>query len=321
MAPGIGIGIGLGLSQRTRGGDMSVSLLLTSTGTGVGVSTLKLEVSEDITLTLDGTGKFYDDAGGTTNEGTSRTVTSGALRTFYLKVPSSTSNLKFSDASKVTKIGSGATNGWTSTTNAASMAGTNLRYCTNLTNLSAFGTNLTGDVSGWSALVNLTYLRCGDTSVYGDVSGWSALVNLVNLFCYSTSVSGDVSGWSALVNLTVLRCDSTSVSGDVSGWSALVNLTYLHCGSTSITNIPHIGTVKYGTYKAGINTISTLKIDSFLSTGNTFFASNTPTANATYDISGTGMGVPTGGASNTDLVAIVAAHTAVSKTCTFTINT
>jgi hypothetical protein len=154
----------------------------------------------------------------------------------------------------------------------------------------------------------------------GDVSGWSALVNLSYLHCGSTSVSGDVSGWSSLVNLVFLNCGSTSVSGDVSGWSALVNLISLGCYSTSIIDIPRIGSVKFSSYNASTNTINTTKIDAFLAAGNTFFASNAPTANATYNISGTGMGVPTGGAANTDLTGIVAKHTAASKTCTIIIN-
>ena len=95
---------------------------LTSTGTGAGVSTLRLEVSENQTLEIiSGTARFYTDAGGTTGESTTWSVTTGALRTIYLKAPSGSSVLNIQKPDKVTKWGSSSTDGWTSSTNAASI--------------------------------------------------------------------------------------------------------------------------------------------------------------------------------------------------------
>ena len=48
--------------------DPSIPFLLTSTGNGTGVSTLVVTVSENTLFTLDGTARFYSDAGGTLNE-------------------------------------------------------------------------------------------------------------------------------------------------------------------------------------------------------------------------------------------------------------
>ena len=91
---------------------------LSSTGTGAGVSTLQLVTNTTTTMTINGNGTFYDDAGGTTNPGTTRTITSGATRTFYLKVTSGTSTLNILQGrSYITKV-----NAWTSSTNAASVA-------------------------------------------------------------------------------------------------------------------------------------------------------------------------------------------------------
>ena len=128
---------------------------LTATGTGAGVSTLRLWTSEDITLTLDGTARFYDNLAGTTNEGLTRTVVAGAMRTFYLRCPSGTANMVWSDATKVLRWGDNTIDGWVSSTNAASIAG-NIEALTNLTYLRVLGSNtLSGSVAG---LTNLTYL-------------------------------------------------------------------------------------------------------------------------------------------------------------------
>ena len=95
---------------------------LTSTGTGAGVSTLRLEVSENQTLEIiSGTARFYTDAGGTTGESTTWSVTTGALRTIYLKAPSGSSVLNIPKPNKVTKCGNSGTDGWISSTNAASI--------------------------------------------------------------------------------------------------------------------------------------------------------------------------------------------------------
>jgi len=218
-------------------GDATATILLTSTGDGTGVAVLRMESSEDVVITLSGTGKFYSDDAGTLDESSSWTLTTGALRTIYLKVPSGTSDMVIANCLAVTKVGETTTNGWDgigADTNAPTMTATNWSQCTNLTNISAFGCNLTGSVAEWSALTKLIYLYCYSTNVEGDVSGWSALTKLTNLYCYNTNVEGDVSGWSALTKLTYLRCNSTNVEGDVSGWSALTKLTNLRCHSTNV---------------------------------------------------------------------------------------
>ena len=134
---------------------LAIKFTLTSTGTGAGVSTFAIEVSKETTLTLDGTARFYDDSGGTTNEGTSRTVTPGALRTFYLKCPSGTSSLVFSDVRNLVRWGDDTIDGWGSSTDAASIAGS-IESLTNLTYLRVRGSNtLSGSVAGLTKLTTL----------------------------------------------------------------------------------------------------------------------------------------------------------------------
>lgn len=159
-----------------------VTFTLTSTGTGAGVSTLRLWTSKDMDITLDGSAKFYDDAGGTTNEGTQRTVVAGALRTFYLKCPSGTANLTFADALKVVRWGDDTADGWTSSTNAASIGGS-VELLTQLTYLYVTGSNtLSGSVA---ALTQLTYLR-----VFGfntlEFPNVTSITGLCYLYVYTT---------------------------------------------------------------------------------------------------------------------------------------
>ena len=104
-----------GTSEGTLSDARCTGFLINAQGNGTSVATVKVEVSADITMTLSGEGRFYDDSGGTTNPTTSRTITAGAMRTFYLKVPSGNSGLVFIDKTKVIKWGTAeTTSGWLS---------------------------------------------------------------------------------------------------------------------------------------------------------------------------------------------------------------
>lgn len=175
-----------------------IDFTLTSTGTGAGVSTLRLWVTEDITLTLDGTARFYDNSAGTVNEGTTRTVTAGAMRTFYLKVPSGTATLNMSDGLQVERWGDNTICGWISSKNAARIGGS-IEDLVNLTFLYVTGSNpLSGSVA---ALTKLTYLRVeGSNTLTGSVA---ALTKLTYLYVIgSNTLSGDIGGLgtAAMVN-------------------------------------------------------------------------------------------------------------------------
>jgi len=83
-----------------------ITFVILSKGTGAGVQKIQLQVTKDITLTVDGTARFYDNAAGTINPTTRRTAHADGWQVFYLKVPSGTSNLTFSDENKVKYWGS-----------------------------------------------------------------------------------------------------------------------------------------------------------------------------------------------------------------------
>jgi hypothetical protein len=127
------------------------SMLLTSTGTGAGVSTLRLIVTADITLTLTGTGRFYSDSAGTLDESSTYAVTGTTLKTVYIKVPSGTSNLIFSDHRKVEQIM------WYGLTNCPTMGGDLSRFLLAKYLLFAGNNTVSGDMSECRDLSTLSF--------------------------------------------------------------------------------------------------------------------------------------------------------------------
>lgn len=73
-------------------------------------------------------------------------------------------------------------------------------------------------------------------------------------------------------------------------------------------------------YNAASNNLTTNKIDEFLYRLNSERQLIPPSANLTLNLSGVGMGSPTGGALNTDLVSLLAVFTTVGRVFNFTIN-
>jgi len=228
--------------------DTSAPATLTSTGTGAGVSTLRLEVSENQTLTItSGTARFYTDAAGTLGESTTWSVTTGALRTIYLKAPSGESVLNIPKPDKVIKLGNSAADGWTSSTNAArlsieigKLALTELRMVGTSTLTGAFPTGLTylslhGYLIAWTytgALpIGLTFLR-----LYGNQIAWTyngALpTGLTYLYLLGTSIAWTYTG--ALPSgLTYLYMYGSSIAWTYTG-ALPTGLTYLRLEGTSI---------------------------------------------------------------------------------------
>lgn len=80
----------------TAGNDWSaMKLSYIKGGTGASVAILKFTViTSNVTMTCDGDGLFYNNPQGTTNAGTTRTITTGAERTFYFKCATGSSNVR-----------------------------------------------------------------------------------------------------------------------------------------------------------------------------------------------------------------------------------
>ena len=158
---------------------------------------------------------------------------------FKFKLPSTKSvTLNWGDGTTEVVVGTDAA--LITKTSAYSGAGTYTFYLTgDVTELTYIDIHdqafVTGNISGWSALINLTNIFCRSQAVSGDISGWSALTNLTSLLVGDTSVSGDISSFATLTSLTSLWLNQTSVTGDISGLSTLTSATQLYFNSTSVT--------------------------------------------------------------------------------------
>lgn len=170
---------------------LTYTALLTKTGTGGGVSTLRMQVSSNITITLGANAKFYSDAGGTANESATWTITSGALRTIYLKCTTGTATFAISDCSKIIRWGSTSSEGWDSRENSASI-GLNISKLNNAICLRTFGNvALTGD-----APASITELLRIDGIAYNTswISNGPLPPNLLNLYLNSNQVAYGYNG-------------------------------------------------------------------------------------------------------------------------------
>lgn len=134
---------------------------LTATGTGTGVSTLRLEVSENQTLEItSGNARFYTDAAGTLNESTTWAVTTGAVRTIYLKAASGSSYVNIPIPDAIIGIGKQTSWGYETTGNSPKLVIRPDKLINNK-NISLLGiVDLTGDTPE-----GLTYVNIQSTSI------------------------------------------------------------------------------------------------------------------------------------------------------------
>ena len=174
----------------TKDAPAPLEFVFTSTGDGSGLGVFNLEVSETVTATIDGTGKFYTDLAGTTGESSTKVFTVGALRRTYIKVPSGIATLRIKNV--VIKWGANVSgsdplnDGWdtyvygdNSSTNCPRVS-IDVATMTYNTSINVFGLNtLYGDLSGNSIM---TYMEIADgtpdhttpghggATVHGDIS-------------------------------------------------------------------------------------------------------------------------------------------------------
>lgn len=184
---------------------------LASTDDGSGVSTLRMQASANTTLTLIGDANFYSDSGGTADESKIWTITSGALRTIYLKCATS-AKLIIPEQRLITHWGDSKTDGWTSGTNAASIssAGFPLRYLTEL--------RITGSASFVGAMPSvMTYFRMTGSQTW-TYSG-ALPTGLIILYLNSDNINWTHSGTlpTGLTALYLIGNNINWTAFDVSG--------------------------------------------------------------------------------------------------------
>ena len=233
----------------TEGAGAGISFKLTSTGDGTGVSTLVMTSSEDTEITLDGTGRFYSDAGGTLDESLTWTVTTGASRTRYIKCSSGTANF-YIEKNTITQWGEAWVDGWVSSTNAASISG-DVGQLTAVTALWVVGNNtLSGNIA---KLTNLTYTRfSGGNVISGSIEALTSLVTVIASGSGPTTISGSVASLTSLTYLEVYGANT--ISGSIAGLTSLTTLNV--GGSNTLSGSVAALTSLTFMYVSGSNTLS-----------------------------------------------------------------
>jgi len=237
----IPIGIGIGVGMRRGGSATRLPFLLTSTGNGTGVSTLTVTVSADTLISLGANAKFYSDAGGTADESSTWTATTGAARTRYIKCTTGTAGM-WIEADTITSWGV-----WTSGVNAASLSG-DISKLTVLTVLNIQGNNtISGSIAGLTSLTNINV--SGSNTISGSIAGLTSLTNLV-IRDFNT-ISGSIAGLTSLT--TVYVSGNNTVSGSIAG---LTSLTYFNIqGSNTVSGSINALTVLASLDIEGANTV------------------------------------------------------------------
>ena len=185
---------------------------------------------------------------------------------------------------------------------------------------------ISGDINSITTLVISSNVRC-----YGDLSKWILPTGLTQLYLNICAFTGDISGWgtlpSGLVNFRIYR---NGFTGDLSSWiisTSASTIIYLEDtdGKNEFTGIPRGNCHQCENATAGLYmlrcAVATAGVDAWLAWFNTFLVTNTPVRNSLFQISGTGMGIPTGGNANANRLGIIAKYVAAGFTATITNNT
>lgn len=210
-------------------------LVLTSQGDGTGITTIKFEVSDNVILSLSGTARFYSDAAGTLDESATWTITPGALRTYYLKCPSGTAELYFSDISKVIKWGDiepkyyriGAIDGWLGNINAPSISG-NLKVFTSIQTIVVGTSNTLSATLAELSTSIINIVLHDNNSLSGKFSELPPLIEMVSLRGTYFNLIGDIVDIpDTIVSFELISSDATPhplITGVISSLSTKLSL-------------------------------------------------------------------------------------------------
>lgn len=186
-----------------------------------------------------------------------------------------------------------------------------------------------GDMSNnIGKMTGLTYLKlqsCSGVSTCNSsdiptgltIWQWISLPNLTGIVNSSSIPKGlTIFQLVALPKLTI-TVNSQNIPTGLTIWQ-MENIPNLTANGLSITALSKALSI----LKIATVTLSTARVDELLSSMDTFYAgANLMTANAAITLNGTGVGVPTGGASNTNILSLTAKATGQDKMWTFLINT
>ena len=248
-------------------------LSLKATGTGSGITTFALTVSQDTNLEIKGDGMFYNEVSGINVLSNQRDCKTGAVRTFYLKLNSGTSELIIINGRRVVT----QFNNYVTTVNSPifnfnlsvlprGLTKLNLNLGENeitgnlyslpygLTTFYCYGSNtITGNL--YSLPYGLTAFYCGGSNtITGNLSSLPAA--MIEFNHQGTSVlTGDLSSLPA--GMTYFNClDNNTITGNLSSLPAGITTFYCPGFNTITGNLSSLPAAMRAFYCGGSNTIT-----------------------------------------------------------------
>jgi hypothetical protein len=228
-------------------------ILVSAVGAGTDATTFAPNGSGTMTMTIDGTGKFYTNRAGTTGENTSVTWNNNTLQ--YIRVPSGTSNLLIFHQNQLTNIGNAYITGsaglgmYAYSGNSPHMSFSVASLPKSISEIAiqigTGGAGFTGDLSDLSAGFLKLYLS-GTGLITGSFADLPSTMLVYNVFMPSTVI---VNLWdipTSMVYLNLLNgCIVTGSTADIP--SGALKYFYGYATSNLITGtiagLAHVGCV------------------------------------------------------------------------------
>lgn len=227
----------------------------------------------------------------------------------------------------------------------------NLSSNANLTSLSFKSSGNTGslrvdstkiatlDISGWTisgllyaySNTSLTSIIFSSNANVGALSIANTRIVTLNLATFRVNGLFESHGNTALTSLSFANLNNNLNTFTTSGATSLTSINFTYTtntgfirasGCTSLSTVIWGGSITTGVSEANfINcALPTAQVDALYAYFNAYFQTVTPTQNLTINTSGGTNGSPTGGANNTDILALVARFASFGRTFTFAIN-
>jgi len=167
-------------------------------------------------------------------------------------------------------------------------------YTASATNI--FNVKLSGDIANITQL----YIVNQPLRIFGDLSNWRIPSSCISAQLYSNAFTGKAPNIMAAAATLSYAVNGNSISGS--------NMTVFRVAASS-----------YNLSNQNV-AFSTSEVNAFFLAAANWYQVSAPTANCTFTINGVNNGIPTGGASNTDIVRLVGYYTSAGFTATIVIS-
>jgi len=183
-----------------------------------------------------------------------------------------------------------------------------------------WGDGTSNAYTGASTAITKNYSTTGiyNISISGDLNKIFRLTHIAQVKSY-----GNLTNWIIPSESTIIQIRGNSFTGCIPNIpdSSLAFAYEVYANSFSsacITTFRKAATIiNIGTQNVAFTTV---EVDKFYKNAADWYQVNAPTANCTFTSNGANMGIPTGGASNVDIVRLAQYYTNAGKTATIVIS-